>query len=186
MFLALALASSLSLQGTADSWVVVSPQGGEVILWGSGEDLSEGRQCLRDAPKGCLWIRRDGRRYVVTDAAALQQILDAGKPQAELGKRQAALGEEQAALGEQQAALGAQQGELGARQERDPEDGALARQQAQLGRKQAALGGKQAALGEKQAALGRQQAQLAKALERTVGRLIDQLIQSGKARELKD
>lgn len=190
LLLLMVLASNFSLHQGGDGWILLRGDSDNATISGSGfaaeKDLPEARKRLRDSPAGCLWIRRGGRRYLATDPDTLKAMFDAQKPQEALGQKQAALGERQAALGEQQAELGGRQGELGARQALDPADPSLSREQVRLSREQAELGRKQAVLGQEQAVLGRQQAELSKQIERTVGRLIDGLIQSGKARELKD
>ncbi len=58
---------------------------------------------------GTIRFRRNGKSYVIRDAATVRSAEEILRPQEELGRRQAELGEQQGKLGEQQAMLGAEQ-----------------------------------------------------------------------------
>ena len=131
-----------------------------------------------------IWFRRDGKSYLIRDAATIKrakdffaQVQELDKKHEELGKQQEALGEKQEALGKQQEevhvqipdmtedlhkleaelkALGASgtQEDLGRIQER------IGELQSKLGELQSVAGEEQGKLGEKQGALGEEQGKL--------------------------
>jgi hypothetical protein len=132
-----------------------------------------------------LWFRRGGERYVITDRATLDGLVEIMAPQEELGRRQGELGRRQGELGRLQGELGRKQGQLGRMQadialrqarltqrmtligrgssERDEiarEREDLEARQDEVSELQAELGEQQAKLGERQSVLGEQQAEL--------------------------
>jgi beta-lactamase regulating signal transducer with metallopeptidase domain len=176
-----------------NSWVYLS--GENTSMSGSSSDLEEVKR-LRGRDQGdLLWFKRDGKAYVVRDAATLQRVKEIWRPvgelgaqQGKLGAQQGKLGAEQGKLGAQQGGLGAQQGKLGAQQgvlgarqgalaarqarsgERDEaslekESAAIDRDMEELSRQQEDLGRKQEALGRQQEVLGRQQEALGRKQE---------------------
>lgn len=196
--------SMSSLRGD-DSYILIN--GKHVTLHGDSDDIKAVKQLQRDG-EPLLWIRQDGKQYVVRDAATLARLKAAHAPIEALGKRQGALGEQQGALGERQGQLGARQGELGMkiatlamqraeaamRQQRDgraAQEEALARQTEALAREQEALAKHQEALARQQEPLARQQEALARqqeaasrAMQREVDRVIGEAIRSGTAQRL--
>lgn len=113
-----------------ESYILTS--GDNTIMSGSTRDLERVR-VLREGGKDLLWVRRDGKEYVIRDPETLKQVRASFDMPRELGEQQAALGQKQAALGQQQAEIGRKQAEIG-------------HQQAQLGVKQAELAREQADL----------------------------------------
>lgn len=153
-----------------------------------------------------FWFRRDGRAYVVRDAATIQSLIALYRPQSELGREQGELGRKQGALGRQQGELGRKQGELGREQGRlgveqarmsrfddddpstisrhrelDRRQGELSRRQDDLGREQDALGREQSKLGEEQSRLGERQSALSREIERKIKPRLDEMIRKGVA-----
>ncbi len=59
-----------------------------------------------------IWFRRDGKSYVIRDAATIKRAKDFFAAAQELDKKQEELGKQQEALGEKQEALGAEQEEV--------------------------------------------------------------------------
>jgi len=166
-------------------YVLMMPDGSSSMM-GNLSDLPEVKRYWRETgSKQLLWVKLDGRRYLITEPGILSAVWDAGEEQRALGEKQGKLGEEQGKLGGVQGELGAEQGKLGAEQgklgarqaklslrvARAGLDGTRDREVEQelreietrmnaLGEAQSKLGEKQAALGEKQAALGEKQAAL--------------------------
>jgi len=166
-------------------YVLMMPDGSSTMS-GNLSDLPEVKRYWREnGSKQVLWVKLDGRRYLITEPRILSAVWGAGEEQRALGEKQGKLGEEQGKLGEVQGELGAEQGKLGAEQgklgarqarlslkvaragvdgsrdrEAEQELRELEKQMQALGEAQSKLGEKQSALGEKQAALGEKQAAL--------------------------
>lgn len=196
--------SMSSLRGD-DSYILIN--GKHVTMHGDSDDIKAVKQLQRDG-EPLLWIRQDGKQYVVRDTATLERLKAAHAPIEALGKQQGALGEQQGALGERQGQLGARQGELGVKiatlamqraevAMRQQHDGraaqeealarrteALAREQEALAKQQEALARQQEPLARQQEALARQQEAASKAMQREVDRVIGEAIRSGTAQRL--
>ncbi len=69
-------------------------------------------------PGDFIWFIRDGKAYIIRDAATIKQAMEFFAPAQELGRQQEALGKQQEALGAQQEALGAKQEALGEQMEK--------------------------------------------------------------------
>lgn len=127
-------------------WAYLEGDSSNVVMTGSGSDW-KALKALRAKEGGpLLWVRRDGKSYVVRDPALLAEAKKLLEPVNELGRKQGELGAKQGELGAQQGELGGRQGELGA-------------QQGQLGAQQAGLAAQQGLLAAQQALLAAQQAQ---------------------------
>ncbi len=168
-----------------ESYILMSAgEDGRMMMHGSTSDLRHA-QALRTGSDPLLYVRRDGKAYVVRDPAILRQAQAIFAPQQALGRRQAALGSRQAALGSRQAALGGQQAELSSRQRSaGSRSDDLSRQQAELGRQQAELGEQQAALGAQQGRLGKEQERLGREAQARFRALVDDAQRRGLAREV--
>ncbi|MEJ1097939.1 MULTISPECIES: M56 family metallopeptidase [unclassified Pseudoxanthomonas] len=178
---------------------------------GSTGDLRAAKSQQRNG-EALLWVRKDGNKYVVRDAATLRRLQAAHAPVAKLGEEQGQLGAKQGELGAQQGGLGARQGEIGAQQgelaaqlaaavARSVNTGsdaseaevsaieqrlaALGKQQDQLGREQHAFESKQQELSRQQQALGERQRLASEAAQRETDRLIDAAIAKGLAQRLQ-
>lgn len=188
---------------TADDepWIILHGDG--ATMSGSISDIRTAK-ATRQGGEDLIWFRRDGKTYVIRDAAALSAAKELFREQRELGEQQGALGEKQGELGEKQGALGAKQGELGARQgelgarqgrfarndekqraELDRQMEELGKKQEELGRQQEALGEKQEELGKQQEALGRQQEAASRIAERKFQKLLDESVASGLAEQVR-
>ncbi|KRG63237.1 hypothetical protein ABB26_13280 [Stenotrophomonas humi] len=186
-------------------------QGGRSIMNGSVADLRRVQRL--DDGNGVLWLRRDGKDYVVHDAATLASFQQLHAETMRLGDLQGKLGDQQGELGERQGEIGARMGEIGAR------IGELASEQAQLAlsggerteaqRKAAAearrrlaqarqemdnpemraemvsLSRQQSELGRQQADLGRQQAAASVRAQRETEQLIERVIRDGVAKPVR-
>ncbi|WP_255427786.1 hypothetical protein [Xanthomonas sp. SS] len=182
-------------------------------MYGSSDDLREARRA-RHGDETLWWIRRDGKRYVVRDAATIQQLKAAYAPVEALGRQQGELGERQGRLGTRQGEIGRQQGAIAQGQAGQAmEEARRAGEQARLAasggqaaaqsaartdaahadfaQQMAALETRQSALAEQQEGLARQQEVLAKrqqvanaALQRDIERITRQAIAQGVAQPL--
>ena len=181
--LALAIAPAQQASAADLSYVLVTSHGS--TMSGSSDDFRRAEH-YRAGSAPLLYVRQDGRAYVIRDAAILQRAEAIMKPQQDLGARQGELGAQQGELGSRQGALGAEQGRLGARMaDSTPRQMAeLGRQQGELGRRQAELGRQQAALGERQAALGREQARLVQLARPQFRALVTEAIRKGLAQRV--
>lgn len=169
----------------SDSYILMrAGENASLMMHGSTDDLRRAR-ALRTGGEPLLYVRRDGKAYLIRDAATLRQADAIFAPQQALGRQQAALGSRQAGLGSRQAALGGRQAELSSRQVAARRPSAdFSREQEELGRQQAALGEQQRALGEQQARLGEEQARLARAAQAKFRALVDASLRRGVAREI--
>ncbi|WP_064504782.1 M56 family metallopeptidase [Frateuria defendens] len=88
--------------------------GDTVMVHGDEHDLAQARAWHEhDAP--LLWLRRDGRAYVVRDAAFVRHARDLYAPLTELSKQQGQLASQQGALAGRQGGLAAREGALASR-----------------------------------------------------------------------
>ena len=157
-----------SVDDDGESWILFTGKD-QVTMSGSSDDYKRVKKLYKESDGEMLWFRRDGKEYVIRDAATLKSVKELWKPVTELGKQQAKLGAEQARLGAQQAELGGQQAALGAKQ------AALGAQMATLSAEQAARGReadddeyerRAEELGRKMEELGRQQEELGRQQEK--------------------
>ena len=192
-----------SIGGARDGDAYVLIQDNEVTMAGHSDDIRIART-LQQGKAPVLWMREDGKQYIVRDAATVQRVKAAHAPVEALGAQQGKLGEQQGALGERQGELGAKQGELGRKMaaiaterasaalqgsrasdaETDRRLDALAQQQEALARQQEVLSRQQEPLARQQEALSRRQVAATEQMQREVKRLLDDAIRSGKAQQL--
>ena len=138
---------------------------------GSTADVARAKS-LRKNGERLLWFRREGKEYVVRDAALMRQVEEVFKPVQEIGGQQGEIGERQGKIGERQGKIGAQQGAIGEKQ------GEIGERQGKIGEQQRAIGEKQGEIGAKQGDIGAAQAKIAQReleieLERTRGKVVD-------------
>lgn len=190
LLLALAAPLATSSAATAQpadrfSYVLLDTGNNDNVMSGSSDDFRRAER-YRAGRSPLLYVREDGRAYVIRDAALIQRAQRIVALQRELGDRQSKLGDQQGALGNRQAALGAEQGRLGAQMANTPVKyvASLASQQAELGRRQSELGAQQAALGARQAELGRQQARLAEQAKPQFRALVAEAVERGLAQKV--
>lgn len=184
-----------------DAYVLIDDD--RVTMAGHSDDIRIART-LQQGKTPVLWLRQDGKEYIVRDVATVKQVKAAHAPVEALGAEQGKLGERQGALGERQGELGMKQGELGMKmaaigveraaaslRDNDTRDAANDRRMKALQDEQEALARQQEVLARKQEPLARQQEALARKqmaatdqLRRDVDRLLDEAIRSGKAQRL--
>jgi beta-lactamase regulating signal transducer with metallopeptidase domain len=158
-------------------------------------------------PGDFIWFRRDGKSYVIRDAATIKRakgffarVQELDKKQEELGKQQEALGEKQEALGKQQEEIHVQipdmtedlrkleaelkaLGSSGTQEDLGRIQGAIGELQSKLGELQSVAGEEQGKLGEKQGALGEEQGKLGE-LQGELGRQQEQIFREA-SRQMK-
>ena len=76
---------------------------------GSAADMARVSVLRRSIPGNFLLFRRDGRSYVIRDAATVNAAIAAFAPERSLARQQSELGKQQEALGRKQSELGMQQ-----------------------------------------------------------------------------
>jgi len=151
--------SEWSDSDAGDDWAITSASG-SISMHGSfhGEEVERLRARRRTGKSDFIWFRRNGKAYIIRDAATIQQAKALFAPQEALGKQQEELGREQEALGAQQEELGRKMEQV--RVEVPDLTGEFQKLQAQLdqlhkhGASQEELGDLQGALGDLQGKLG--------------------------------
>ena len=194
-------AFSISDTRGGDAYVLI--EGDDVTMAGHSDDIRTAQR-LQQGNAPVLWVRKNGKQYVVRDAATVQRMKAAHAPVQALGEQQGKLGEQQGALGERQGELGSRQGELGVKMSEIAQDQAAAAlrgadtreaandrrmkelqdEQEALARQQEVLARQQEPLARQQEALARKQMAATDRLRRDVDRLLDEAIRNGKAQQL--
>jgi beta-lactamase regulating signal transducer with metallopeptidase domain len=148
-------------------------------------DMDHVKALRRQSDADIIWFRRNGKAYIIRDAATVQQAKALFAPQEALGKQQEELGRQQEALGAQQEQLGKQMEQVrvevpdltaelqkvqaqldqlhkhgGTQEELGDLQGALGDLQGKLGELQGKAGERQGEIGAKQGELGAQQGKL--------------------------
>ena len=116
-------AFSISDTRGGDAYVLI--EGDDVTMAGDSDDIRTAQR-LQQGNAPVLWVRKNGKQYVVRDAATVQRMKAAHAPVQALGEQQGKLGEQQGALGERQGELGSRQGELGVKMAEIAQDQAAA------------------------------------------------------------
>ena len=199
----LRMRGTLSISDTRGGDAYVLIEGDDVTMAGHSDDIRTAQR-LQQGNAPVLWVRKNGKQYVVRDAATVQRMKDAHAPVHALGEQQGKLGEQQGALGERQGELGSRQGELGVKMAEIAQDQAAAAlrgadtreaandrrmkalqdEQEALARQQEVLARQQEPLARQQEALARKQMAATDRLRRDVDRLLDEAIRNGKAQQL--
>ena len=154
-----------------------------------------------------IWFRRDGKSYVIRDAAAIKRAKDFFAAVQELDKKQEELGKQQEALGEKQEVLGKEQEEVhvqipdmtedlhkleaelkklgasGTQEDLGRIQEAIGELQSKLGDLQSVAGEEQGKMGEKQGALGEEQGKLGE-MQGELGRQQEEVFKNG-SRQMK-
>src|SRR5208337_3704610 len=169
---------------------------GEPWMFTSGEDFIMGgfwqgveveplKALRQQSNSDFIWFRRNGKAYIIRDAATVQQAKAFWTPQEALWKQQDELGRQQEALGAQQEEFGRQMEQVrvevpdltaelqklqaqldqlhkhgGTQEELGDLQGALGELQGKLGEIQGKAGEQQRAIGDKQGELGARQGKL--------------------------
>jgi hypothetical protein len=158
-------------------------------------------------PGDFVWFRRDGKSYVIRDAATIKRAKDFFAAVQELDKKQEELGKQQEALGEKQEVLGKEQEEVhvqipdmtedlhkleaelkklgasGTQEDLGRIQGEIGELQSKLGDLQSVAGEEQGKMGEKQGALGEEQGKLGE-MQGELGRQQEQVFKDA-SRQMK-
>jgi hypothetical protein len=135
---ALTAAATAAAAQPLEAWVLFSDRGNDQSMSGSMQDLKRAKKAVGKGP--ALWVRRDGREWLVRDPKLIARASALFAPLEELGRKQGELGEKQGQLGARMGALSSDAEHY----EREMEE--LAAKQEALGRKQEELGGRMEAL----------------------------------------
>lgn len=173
--------------GGGDSFVVLLADGNH-ILSGSQPDLDQARRQLSGVG---VWFERDGRAYVIRDAATVQQIeslfqaqKDLARQQGELGKRRAEIGAEQAEIAARGAELSAQEAEQWSRGAQADATG-VESQRKELDEEMKQLDEPRAELDRQQDELSLQQRKLARQSEIQAREILGRAVASGLAQQVR-
>ncbi|MBD9480882.1 M56 family metallopeptidase [Pseudoxanthomonas sp. PXM02] len=200
---ALRMSGTMSIGNSRNGDAYVLIDGDDVTMAGHSDDIRTAQR-LQQGNAPVIWVRKNGKQYVVRDAATVQQMKAAHAPVQALGEQQGKLGEQQGALGERQGELGSKQGELGEKMSEiatgqaaaalrgdatrdaanDRRMKALQDEQEALARQQEVLARQQEPLARQQEALARKQMAATDKMHRDVDRLLGEAIRSGKAQQL--
>lgn len=208
---ALTLISALSVAQDSHrkySYALVTKDGNSIVQnW----SLSTHGDMLNKRGPDRIYVKKDGKTFVITDAGTIAQMKKAVDPMIKIGNKQSAIGEQQSKIGEEQSRIGEKQGKLGeqmgmlgeqmgklseqaARQDSDDEIQAkldeiqkkmdvLQKQMNELGRQMDKPSKRQNELGRKQEELGRQQEKASAEAEKKIVKIIDGAFAKGLAKE---
>lgn len=205
---ALSVCAFASAQRQNYSYALVTRNGESMMSnWSFNSDDTHFQKAGPDR----LYTKRDGKLYVIYDAATLAEMRKAVEPMQEIGRKQSALGEKQSRLGEIQSRIGEKQSKLGEQMGRLGEEmgklsekyaghenqdneyearqqdlqskmDVLQRQMDALQKEMEKPSRQQDALGRQQDALGRQQQRAQDIAEPKIERIIDAAFARGLAK----
>lgn len=185
------------------AYVFLAGEDGTAAISASETDLTQARELRSHAGEELLWVRRDGRVWVVRDSNLLAEVHKLLDPQLAIGTRQGSAGAKQGGIAAQQVELGQRQVEV--RRQKDALKAEISKQtksgqkvdelkvqlrsleekEKDLGRQQAELGQQQVALGQQQAQMGGEQGKNAEKSYKELGTIVDRAIHQGLAQEVK-
>ncbi len=119
-------------KGERLEFVLITGDHDGMTMSGSSSDARRVKR-LRKGNERLFWFRKNGKEFVVRDAAALDEVDGIIQPMREIGAKQGEVGAKQGAIGAKQGEVGAKQGNVGARQ------GAIGAKQGAIGAQQGAL-----------------------------------------------
>lgn len=151
-----------------DSYVLHFGAGNSTTMSGSLEDFTAVKGTLSG---DYLWVRRDGRRYVITDRARLAEAWDYFAPERELRPQQREIERETRKLERESDAL----------EDAQDDRELTARDHARLDD----LHAKERDLGRREQALDQREEELDRTAERKLWQLVDRAIQDGGARMVR-
>lgn len=128
-----------------DAFALVSRDRDRITMNGSTDDLVEieqARSSLKN--QDFIWFRRDGKAYVVSDAATMGKVRDAWVESNRVGQRMEALGDQMEVHGKRMEALGAQMEKLTPPPANEAAMEAASKRMEELAQEQSILAAKQA------------------------------------------
>jgi Skp family chaperone for outer membrane proteins len=168
LLLAVLLILAAAAAEARDSYVLHFGAGNSTTISGSLEDFTAVKGTLSG---DYLWVRREGRRYVITDRARLAEAWDYFAPERELRPQQREIERETRKLERESDALEDAQDD---RELTDHERSRLDELHAQ-----------ERDLGRRERALDEKEEQLDRAAERKLWQMVDRAIQDGVARPVR-
>lgn len=133
------------------SYAIVRKDRNDITMSGDSRDM-DGIKAIRDGmDHDFLWVRKDGKAWVITDPAILGRVEQAWSPMEPLDKQMEAFDAQMEVHDRKMDALSAQMDKLDAQREESPEMEAASQRMEELGRQQEALADKQEALAEQMA-----------------------------------
>ncbi|MGA2182470.1 MAG: M56 family metallopeptidase [Bryobacteraceae bacterium] len=90
-------------EGNGDGWVLF--HGNSSTMSGDTDDLREAQSMHDRAKQDMIWIRRDGKAWVIKDAGLLRHASELFRPVEDLSGKQEALNQEMEAFNQQQEAM---------------------------------------------------------------------------------
>lgn len=188
-------------QDGSDAAYVFLSGGRSVALNASDQQMVQAQELAGQSGGELLWVHRDGKIWVVRDAALLAQVDalvndqlkhgdqqgDLGTSQQALADRQLELGQKNSELGEQVLALRAKMKSASGQEKADLQQKLkeLDEQQSELGRQQGEIGRQQGEIGRQQGEIGRQQGAEAKRARAGIEKIVDEAIRKGLAQEVQ-
>jgi hypothetical protein len=151
-----------------DSYVLHFGAGNSTTISGSLEDFTAVKSMLSG---DYLWVRRDGRRYVITDRARLAEAWDYFAPERELRPRQREIERDTRRLERESDAL----------EDAQDDRQLTARERARLDD----LHAQERDLGRREQALDEREEELDRIAERKLWQMVDRAIREGAARILR-
>jgi DNA repair exonuclease SbcCD ATPase subunit len=164
LLLAVALTMLSSSKSRRDGYILAPS--GDTLTFSGGVDMSHFETIRERYPGKVLWVRRNGREYIIRDEMLIMRVHALFAPQAALEPEQAAIGREEEALD---------------REEERLEDAAKT---AENRRRLDEVRAKQSKLAEREQALDEREEELERAAERQLWLLVDTAIRSGVAKRL--
>jgi beta-lactamase regulating signal transducer with metallopeptidase domain len=127
-----------------DSYALISKGRDGIRMNGSTEDLPAIRQAQRSLTNtDFVWLRRDGKTYVVSDADTLAKVREAWRDSDRIGEQMEVLGDQMEVHGDRMEALGAQMEKLAPKAGESAALEAASRRMEQLGEQQGELAERQ-------------------------------------------
>jgi hypothetical protein len=130
------------------SYAIVRKNSDSMTMSGDTRDIDGIKAIRQGMDRDFLWVRKDGKAWVITDPATLDRAEHAWDGMEPLDRQMEAFDAQMEEHDRKMDALDAQMDKLDAQQEETPEMKAASERMDALGRQQEALGNKQEALGE--------------------------------------
>jgi Skp family chaperone for outer membrane proteins len=137
------------------------------------------------------WFRKDGREYIVTASAVMNELDRAMEPQKNVNRMQAGVNREQGRVNEMQAGVNAHQHDVNAMQaevnahESGVDQARVNRKQADVNTEQAGVNAEQAKVNAMQEKVNEEQHRVSAEISRRVQEIFESALQSGAATELR-
>jgi len=165
LLIAVALTMLASSKSRRDGYILAPS--GDNLTFSGGVDMSYFETLRERYPGKVLWVRRNGREYIIRDEKLIMRVHALFAPQAALAPEQMAIAREEEALD---------------REEERLEDAAKT---AENRRRLDDVRAKQAKLAEREQALDEREEELERAAERELWQVVDAAVRSGAAKSVR-